>query len=192
MRYPLQQKDIAMIQAFLSDNKAKAMAGVIEAERQLGVRLDYMREMAELGSPVLDKLQAISMMNRNDAGNNLPAEICAFATLGAVQAEDCGECVQIHVNIDRAIGINPRLLQAALDGKPELLPEPLALAWRFGRAVAANAPEMEDMRLVLERQYGRAAMMELAFSIAIARFYPAVKRALGYAKSCSLVNVQAA
>jgi hypothetical protein len=30
------------------------------------------------------------------------------------------------------------------------------------------------------------------FAIAAARFYPAVKRALGYARSCGLVPVQAA
>lgn len=173
-------------------SKAKAMADVRESECRLGVQLDYMREMAEAGSPVLAKIQALSAMSRSDAACSLPAEIRCFATLGAAQAEDCGECVQIHVNMDRAIGINPHLLQAALDGRPDLLPKPLGLAWRFGQAVAANAPEMEDMRLALEQQYGRAAMMELAFAIAVARFYPAVKRALGYAKSCSSVAVRAA
>ena len=171
---------------------AAAMARVLASEAMLGVRLDYMREMAVAASPVLDRLQALSALSRAEAGDSLPPEIRCFATLGAVQQDDCGECVQIHVNLGRAIGMDPVLLQAALDGRPELLPGPLALAWRFGRAVAANDPAMEDMRIDLERRYGREAMMELSFAIAAARFYPAVKRALGYAKSCSLVRVKAA
>ncbi len=173
-------------------NTAEAMDQVLATEQALGVRLDYMREMAAAGSPVLAKIQAISAMNRTESTSGLPAEIRALATLGAVQADDCGECLQIHVNMDRAIGINPKLLQAALDHRPELLPAPLALAWRFGQAVAGNDPAMEDMRAELEQLYGRPAMIELSFHLAVSRFYPTVKRALGYAASCSLVQVKAA
>src|SRR3546814_11270442 len=75
---------------------------------------DLMREMAEAGAPVLEKIQAISAMNRAESGSNLPAEIRAFATMGAVQADDCGECLQIHLNMDRALGVTPRMLQAAM------------------------------------------------------------------------------
>lgn len=170
----------------------EAMARVLETEKALGVQLDYMREMAERGSPVLARMQALTAMNRADAQSTLSADIRCFATLGAVQADDCGECVQIHINMDRALGINPKLLQAALDHRPDLLPGPLALAWRFGQAVAANAPEMEDLRQQLEKICGRDAMIELSFHLAVSRFYPTVKRAMGYALSCSLVQVKAA
>ncbi|HEX6956399.1 MAG TPA: hypothetical protein VF194_00295 [Ferrovibrio sp.] len=171
---------------------AAALERVEASEKLLGVRLDYMREMAEAGSPVLAKLQALSTLNRAEPASALPAEIRSFAVLGAVQHDDCGECVQIHINLDRAIGINPNLLQAALDRRLDLLPTPLALAWKFGHAVAANDPTMEDLRQELERLYGRAALMELSFALGAARFYPTVKRALGYALSCSLVQVKAA
>lgn len=169
-----------------------ALDRVAATEALLGVRLEYMREMAEAGSPVLEKIQAISAMNRAETGSNLPAEIRVFATMGAVQADDCGECLQIHVNLARALSVNPKLLQAALDHRPDLLPAPMALAWRFGQAVAANDPAMEDMRLELEQLCGRPAMIELSFHLAVSRFYPTVKRAMGYAASCSLVQVQAA
>lgn len=175
-----------------NSDSAAALERVMATERALGVQLDYMREMAQLGSPVLDKLQAFTALNRAEAGSTLPAEIRCFATLGAVQADDCGECLQIHINMDHALGINPKLLQAALDYRPELLPGPLAQAWRFGQAVANNAAGMEELRLALEELYGRPAMIELSYAIATARFYPTVKRALGYAQSCSLVKVKAA
>src|SRR5690606_41869114 len=62
----------------------------------------------------------------------------------------------------------------------------------FGQAVATNAPEMEDLRQDMERICGRDAMIELSFHLAVSRFYPTVKRAMGYAQSCSLVQVRAA
>ncbi len=172
-------------------NVQAALDRVAASEAILGVRLDYMREMAELGSPVLAKLQAFTALNREPGSGALPADIRCFATLGAVQADDCGECVQIHINMDRADGIDPALLRLALAARPQDLPAPLGLAWRFGRAVAANAAEMEELRQELESLCGRGAMIELSFAIAAARFYPTVKRALGYALSCSLVQVEA-
>lgn len=161
------------------------------AEKMLGVPLDYMREMAKLKSPVLfklGKLMAIARQPRHD----LPGEIMHFAMLGATQHEDCGECLQIGINLARAARIDPVLLQAVLDRRPERLPSHLALAWRFGKAVAENDPAMEDMRLLLERRIGRKAMLELSYDLAMARFYPTVKRALGYAKSCSLIQLKVA
>lgn len=171
---------------------AAASARLAAAEAQLGVRLDYLREMAAAGSPVLAKIEAVAGLDRASISSDLPLEIRSFATLGALQADSSAECVQIHVNLDRAVGINPALLQAALDGRAALLPGPLALAWRFGRAVAENDAAMDDLRQDLEARYGRPAIMDLAFAIAVARFYPTVKRVLGYAPDCSPVRVRAA
>jgi len=172
------------------NNVQTALDRVAATEAILGVRLDYMREMAEIGSPVLAKLQAFTALNREPGTGKLPADIRCFATLGAVQADDCGECVQIHINMDRAEGIDAALLRLALARRPQDLPSPLGLAWRFGQAVAANAVDMEDLRQELEGICGRPAMIELSFAIAAARFYPTVKRALGYALSCNLVQVE--
>lgn len=172
-----------------------ALQQIAASEAVLGLRLDYLREMATLGSPVLGHIQAITALNRPASESApdaaLPATIRQFATLGAVQQDDCGECVQIHVNLALAEGADAALLRAALAGRPEDLPAELALAWRFGCAVAANAPALEELRLALEARCGRAAMMMLSFHIAVARFYPTVKRALGYAQSCALVEVAA-
>ncbi|MCW0234157.1 MAG: hypothetical protein OJJ21_11205 [Ferrovibrio sp.] len=176
-----------------SSNTGIALQQVAASEAVLGVRLDYMREMAELGSPVLARMQALTALNRDTLpASALAGDIRAFATLGAIMQDDCGECVQIHINLDRAAGIDAALLQAALDRRIDDLPADLALAWRFGQAVAANDPAMDELRQQLEQAHGRAAIIDLGFSMAVARFYPTVKRAMGYAQSCSLVRVKAA
>ena len=60
----------------------------------------------------------------------------------------------------------------------------------FGRAVSANGPEAEELRLKLAEKLSPAAMVDLAIAIAGARVFPALKRGLGHAKSCSLVQIR--
>jgi len=45
---------------------------------------------------------------------------------------------------------------------------------------------MTDMRRKLEGLIGRSGLMDLAFAVAMARFYPTLKRALGCAIACSV------
>jgi hypothetical protein len=98
--------------------------------------------------------------------------------------------VQIHVNLARTDGVRPDWLRAALADRLDELPAPLADAFRLGRAVAADDPAMEEYRARLTRHHGAAVVTELAFEIAMARFYPTLKRGLGVARRCGLVTIE--
>lgn len=163
---------------------------VAASEQHLGVRLDYMREIGRIAPALLAKFGTIAGLSRQDV--TAPAEVLHFATLGAVQVDDCGECVQIHVNLALKDGIAPAHLQAALDNRLTDLPPLQALALRFGRAAAENDPALETLAEQLQAKLGRRAMFDLAFALGLARFYPVLKRALGYAKSCSLIRLKVA
>lgn len=120
----------------------------------------------------------------------VPATPYHIARIAATQAEDCGTCVQIAVNLARHAGVAPRLLQAAVAGKVDQLPDDLAAVYYFAKAVArADTEEVDRWRPVVERLLGEAGLGELALAIAAARVFPAVKRALGFATSCALVQV---
>jgi AhpD family alkylhydroperoxidase len=166
-------------------------SGVVEPliaanERRLGVKMDYVREMASLNWPAfvrVGKVSALAMSARPD----FDVRIAHMAALAAAQSDDCGECVQIHLNLAARDGVKRETLRAALDARPEAMaPAQLALAWRFGRAVAAGDPAMADIRRKLEGLIGRSGLMDLGFAIAMARFYPTLKRALGLAVACSV------
>lgn len=163
---------------------------IAASEKQLGVRLDYMREIGGAAPALLVKFGTLAGLGRENVVAS--AEALHFATLGAVQVDDCGECVQIHVNLAQQAGIAPAQLEAALDNRIAELPPLPALALRFGRAAAENDPALERLAEQLERQIGRRAMFDLAIALGLARFYPVLKRALGYAKSCSLVRPKVA
>ena len=163
-------------------------AGIRVAERRLGVKMDYARDIARASPATFGKLQQLSTMaNQRRHGDPAPFHL---AGLAAAMHDDCGECVQIHVNLARADGVRADWLRAALAGRLDELPAPLADAFRLGRAVAADDPAMEEYRARLKEHYGPAMVTELAFEIAMARFYPSLKRGLGVARTCALVKVE--
>ena len=53
--------------------------------------------------------------------------------------------------------------------------------------LAALADEMRDQ---IRAKWGERGLIELAFVIATARFYPALKRGMGYAHTCERVIVE--
>jgi AhpD family alkylhydroperoxidase len=155
-------------------------------ERRLGVKMDYAREMAELNWPAFVRIGKVSALARR-ARPDFDVRVAHMAALAAAQSDDCGECVQIHLNLAAQDGVAREALQAALDARPQAMTPPeLGLAWRFGQAVAAGDPAMEDIRRKLERRIGRSGLIDLSFAIAMARFYPTLKRGLGLAAACSL------
>jgi AhpD family alkylhydroperoxidase len=155
-------------------------------ERRLGVKMDYVREMAELNWPAFVRIGKVSALATR-AEPNFDVRVAHMAALAAAQCDDCGECVRIHLNLAARDGVKRETLQAALDARPEAMAPPqLGLAWRFGQAVAAGDPATADIRRKLEGLIGRSGLMDLGFAIAMARFYPTLKRALGYAVACSV------
>jgi alkylhydroperoxidase family enzyme len=155
-------------------------------EKKLGVTLDYLREIAATAPAAFRLLGRVSQL-----GHSLkPADRHAahLAGLGAAMHDDCGTCVQIHINLARQDGVPEDVLRRAVQGEAGTLPERLALSFRFGEAVAANDPEMHELREKLEADLGKRAVIDMAIGIAFARFYPTVKRALGHARSCAVLR----
>jgi hypothetical protein len=80
------------------------------------------------------------------------------------------------------------MLRALVEGNVGAAPADIALAFRYGDAVARGIPAQE-WRDQLRARWGEKGLIELAFTIATARFYPAVKRGMGYAQACERVMV---
>ncbi|HEX8181090.1 MAG TPA: hypothetical protein VF525_16200, partial [Pyrinomonadaceae bacterium] len=119
----------------------------------------------------------------------LPAAPYHVARLVATRHEDCGACVQIEVNLARKSHVPVAVLRAVLNDRADELPPDLADVYHFARAVVA-AEDQPELRERLRAHYGAEAFVELALGIAAARVFPTTKRALGYATSCALVEVQ--
>jgi AhpD family alkylhydroperoxidase len=116
------------------------------------------------------------------------AEQVALARLGALQAEDCGPCVEIAARGALMTGVSRETINAALVGSLETGSAAQALA--FGRAIARSLPETDVLGDAIEAEFGRTVRVELTIAAATGRVHPALKRGLGYAKSCAAHPLQ--
>ena len=157
------------------------------AERKFGQKLDYMRDIASASPAAFYKFALFLPFAKHRQA--APPEAYYLAAIGALLSEDCGPCLQIAVNQALAEGISPAILSSALAGGGGLDAD-RRLCLEFGRAVSANEPAAEELRLKLAQKLSPAAMVDLAIAIASARVFPALKRGLGHAKSCSLVQIK--
>lgn len=136
-------------------------------ERKLGVTLDYLREIAANAPAAFRLLGRVSQLGQSL--KPVDRHATHMAALGAAMHDDCGTCVQIHINLARQDGLPEDVLRCAVMGEVGTLPAPLAAAFRFGEAVAANDPELHDLREKLAADFGKRAVVEMAIAIAFAR-----------------------
>jgi alkylhydroperoxidase family enzyme len=157
-------------------------------ERQLGESLDWMRHILRLSLSGFRKVVRFTPMADHRAA--APRDVWHVARIAAIRHEDCGPCLQIIVNEALHDGVSPTIVRAVLGNDAGALGPRLDLARRFAMAVAAHADEAEGLRQQLVVDVGEEALVDLALTIAGVRVYPTIKRALGYATSCRLVEIQ--
>ncbi|CAN5582304.1 hypothetical protein BH23BAC4_BH23BAC4_10780 [soil metagenome] len=157
-------------------------------EAHLGASLDYLRHLLRLSRSAFFKFSLITPVSRHRRA--LPPGPYHVARIVAVQDADCGTCLQIEVNLAREADVPGSLLRALIEGRIGDLPPDLQDVAAFASSVAQADGEEDEWRPALLERYGEEGVAELALAIAMARVFPTLKRGLGYAKSCSLVQVE--
>lgn len=155
-------------------------------ERALGASLDWMREILRQSLPAFLKFALVTPLGTHR--KHLPKNAWHVARLATTLQEDCGECVQIVVNLALKDGVEARHLEAILRGRTNVLPPELALVDEFARLICSGG-DSPELRERLKLTFGEDGFLELALAIATSRLIPTTKRALGYAQSCSLVRI---
>lgn len=158
-------------------------------EKRLGVSMDYLRHMYEHAPDAFHKFT--KMMPAAQHREKLPPAPYHVARLVATRHEDCGTCLQIVVNLAKEDGVEPAVLQTALAGKVDELPESLQDVYRFAESVVLADGEEGPYRERVRKVFGEEALVELALAVATCRVFPTLKRVLGYAESCSVVRAEA-
>ncbi len=164
-----------------------ALKLIAQQERLLGVSLDYLRHIAGVSLPTLGKIGLLAPLGNHRRA--LPADAFHVARLLATLREDCGTWVQLEVNLARNDRVPPRVLNAVLNRQPGELSTELAAVYRFTEAVLDQNLDVDWLRDRLCDLYGEKGLLELSLAIATSRFFPTLKRSLGYTKSCSLIAV---
>ncbi len=148
---------------------------------------DYMRDLLKYSPGGFEKYNAFLPMAQYR--EKAPTDVYYVANIAAMKIEDCGECLQLNIRFALEKGVSKDIVRGAIrDG--EGLSGDLKKVYDLAAAVASNGEGIEDLSSQIEAKYGKEVMMELALCIASARVFPALRRTLGYAKSCSLYEFE--
>lgn len=151
--------------------------------KQYDYDVAYMEDLLERSPTAYEAF--LGGMTMSGVREVAPVELLAVARIAALQVEDCGPCLALSLKMAREAGVSEAVIRGALRGGNGLEGD-ASDVWRFAHAVAANEPLDETWRSALEARLGKGTIAELAVAIAGVRIYPAIKRALGYAQSCTL------
>jgi hypothetical protein len=157
-------------------------------EKKLGVSVDYLRYIVDVSPSAF--LHFASIMPFANSRKVLSRDAWFVAQLVTLQHEDCGPCLQIAVNLAQQSGVEPALLRAVLDGERDRMSKEMIDVYDFTNSVVKGIGDADTLRETLRTRYRDRGLIELSYAIASSRIPPTVKRVLGYAKSCSEVEVK--
>lgn len=156
-------------------------------ERTWNYDAAYLQELIDIDPRALaafGKVQALGKYRKD-----IPLAPYCAAGIVAVMAEDCGPCTQLGITMAERGGVDPAILRAVVARDYQRMPFEVALAVRFAEATLQHAPQADDLREEVIRQWGKRGLLSLSFAILTARMYPTLKYALGYGKSCTRLTV---
>ncbi len=159
-----------------------------QMEQYLGVPVDETRYILKHSVKAL--LACGGLAKISQYRETLPADVYTTAKIAAYRQEDCGSCLQITVNLARKAGVPAEFVRDLIAGRTKALPEPLRDVYQFAEE-QANRVDNPELRERLRQRYGDDGLITLALAITSARTFPTLTRALGYATSCSQMQIVA-
>ncbi|HSZ74124.1 MAG TPA: hypothetical protein VK779_04835 [Rhizomicrobium sp.] len=116
-----------------------------------------------------------------------PANAWFAAGIAGALVEDCGPCVQIASDIAMEEGMNGEIIKHLLSGTPT--DADAQLGFDYGRALMHHSENLDELREMIGKKWGKRALMALTLRTMTARNFPVIKRAMGHAKTCQRVRI---
>jgi len=156
-------------------------------ERATDYDATYMHDVINTSTSAALKLSALPLLSQHKDGTPLP--LWYGAAIASVLEGDCGPCAQLIVDYGLKEGVEPDLLRALIARDMAAAGPQAALGFRFAEATMGDAPECDPLRADIEQQYGKRAVIALAYATAFCRTYPVLKRGLGYGAICQRIKI---
>jgi alkylhydroperoxidase family enzyme len=153
------------------------------AERELGVKLDYAREISRANFGLF--LRYGKIFGFLDPIKHVPPHVYHAARLAAAVSADCGTCVEAEKNIAASKGLDELQIEKIVNRNLTELDDSVSAAVRLAFAVNDRIDD-PDARAEILKMYGKTGLIELAFAMNGASLLPGIKRAMGHATECSL------
>jgi len=148
----------------------------------------YMKEMLRVAPEAYETFE--NFLPMASYSKNTPKDVLHVTKIAAMQFEDCAACLQLAVDIALEAGVDKEIIKDVLFNKAQGLSSELKYIYDFTLAVVQNIPVTDEMYTKIEYTYSPDIIVELSLAIASAKVFPAIKRTLNEAKSCSVVEVR--
>ena len=156
-------------------------------ERTWNYDASYMRDLLDIDPRAVLAFSKVGAMS--SYRKDVPPTAYFAAAVTGTMAEDCGPCTQLVVDMAQRAGVDPAVLRAVVARDVTAMPYEAALAVRFTEAALHHAPEADDLRDEVVRQFGKRGLVSLAFAMTASRLYPTLKYALGHGRACTRITV---
>lgn len=157
-------------------------------ERQSKADMTIMHEINKGTGGAIYKFGLFNMLSQHR--ELIPVTPWYLARISSAQVLDCGPCTQIVMNFAILEKVPTEKLEACLNGGTGLTGDDL-LAYKYGKAMAENDPEIVELVEQVRDRWGDEGLVEMALNVASSQVFPVAKRGLGLAISCSKVRVAA-
>jgi hypothetical protein len=152
-----------------------------------GYDVSYMRAMLDASPTGFFKFLAVTKLSRH--AEAAPKEALFAARLVGVMTEDCGPCVQLVVDMAREAQVQDSDIDAVLRRDASAMSRDVAISFRFADAVARRSGGDDEARETVRAAWGEKGVLDLTFALQASRLYPMVKAGMGFANTCSRINV---
>ena len=157
-------------------------------EAHYGYDTHYMKEMLDVAPAAYETFEAFLPMA--NFSNKTPKEVLFVAKITSMKNEDCAACLQLNVDMAIEAGVDKSLIKEIIFNEGKHLPSDLKDVYDFSLAVAQNTKIDDNLYDRILTSYSKAIIMELALAIASTKVFPAIKRTLNEAQSCSLIEIK--
>ena len=154
---------------------------------QYAYDVGYMEEILDQAPPLFLGLGRISSVARRRRYTTVSA-FYAAKIVGALW-EDCGPCTQLVVDMARESGMADDEIRRVVSGEFQSLPPDARVGAELALAICRASDELPQAREAAEARWGLAGVAELSMTVALARFYPVLKRGMGHAQQCQQIRL---
>ncbi len=159
-----------------------------DSEKKTGESADWMRDIARVSTRSFFVFGMFTPLATHRRA--LPLHLHHLARIAAIAEADCGPCFQTVVNYAVQDGIDKDLIKAAIEGDTSRMNDLEATVFGFASAVARKEFDDGSARQKIIDTWGEQALIDLAYAVAGVRVFPTVKRAMGYAQACQILDLK--
>ena len=156
-------------------------------ERTWNYDASYLHEVLDADPKALMAFSKVAGVSRYR--KDVPPAAYYAAAITGTMDEDCGPCTQLGIDMAERGGVDPAVLHAIVARDFAAMPYKVALAALFTEATLRHAPEADDLREEVVRQFGKRGLVSLSFAMLAARMYPTLKYALGHGRACTRLTI---